>query len=151
MSDNSPATSPQSSVLIPAGQTTGNFAVLTAVVSNNVVSTLTATYAGAVRTTQLTVTNVVALHSINVTPTQVKGGSSATGRVVLTKAAPASEIVSLSANQSVLTTPPSVSVPIGANQANFPVTTSPVAASYTGTIIAQHNGIKRTCTLRIDP
>lgn len=151
LSDNSPATSPQSSVFIPAGQTTGNFFVLTAVVSNNVISTLTATYAGAVRTTQLTVTNVVALHSVTVNPTQVKGGSSATGRVVLTKVATSAEVVSLSDNMSILTTPPSVTVSIGANQANFPVTTLPVSASYTGTIIAQHNGLKRTCTLRVDP
>jgi len=151
LTDNSPATSPQASVLIPAGQTTGSFAVLTAVVANNVVSTLTATYAGAVRTTQLTVTNVVALHSTSVNPTQVQGGSAATGRVVLTKPASVAEVVSLSDNLSVLTTPASVAVPIGANQANFPVTTSRVSASYTGTIIAQHNGIKRTCTLRVDP
>ncbi|MCC7434120.1 MAG: PQQ-dependent sugar dehydrogenase [Methanoregulaceae archaeon] len=151
LSDNSPATAPQASVSILAGQTTGNFTVLTAVVSTNVLSTLYAMYDGATRTTQLTVTNVVALHSVNVTPTQLKGGASATGRVVLTKLAQSVMAVALSDNLSVLTTPSTVSVPVGSNQANFPVTTLPVANSYTGTIIAQLNGIKRTCTLRIDP
>ncbi|MDA0200111.1 MAG: hypothetical protein OT643_15220, partial [Bacteroidetes bacterium] len=97
------------------------------------------------------VTNVVALHSVNVTPTQIRGGNSAIGRVVLTKAASSSITVDLADNLSVLHTPPSVIVPSGANQANFPVTTNSVVASYTGTIIATHNGIKRTCTLRIDP
>lgn len=151
LSDNSPATAPQASVAIPAGATTGNFTVLTAVVSSNVVATLYATYDGATRATQMTVTNVVALHSINVNPTQVRGGASATGRVVLTKQAQVGMTAALSDNLSVLTTPPNVTVPVGSNQANFPVTTLPVSASYTGTIIAQLEGIKRTCTLRIDP
>ena len=151
LSDNSTATAPQGSVFIPAGGTTGNFLVATAVVANNVVSTLTASYDGATRTTLMTVTNVVALHSTTVNPTQVKGGASATGRVVLTKSAPTPLNVALSDNLSVLATPPSVTVPQGSNQANYPVTTSPVVASYTGTIIAQMDGIKRTCTIRIDP
>lgn len=151
LGDNSTATAPPASVYIPAGATTASFTVLTAVVASNVISTLTATYDGSTRTTQMTVTNVVALHSVNVTPTQIRGGNSAIGRVVLTKAASSSITVDLADNLSVLHTPPSVIVPSGANQANFPVTTNSVVASYTGTIIATHNGIKRTCTLRIDP
>lgn len=151
LSDNSTATSLPSSVSVPAGATATNFTVYTAVVASNVISTLYATYQGCTRTTQMTVTNVIALHSVNVTPTQVTGGNAATGRVVLTKLATANTLVALADNLSVLHTPPAVAVPSGSNQATFPVTTSAVAASYTGTIIATHNGIKRTCTLRIDP
>lgn len=152
LSDNSAYVTVPSSISIPSGGKTANFAVSTSPVSTNVIATLTATFQGALRRTLMTLTNQVALLALSVSPSSVVGGASASGTVTLTKITyPSSFPVSLSDNLSVIWTPASVLVLANKKTAAFPISTATVTATYTGTIVATANGVTRTATLRVQP
>ena len=93
------------------------------------------------------------LSSETVSPATIVGGSSSTGTVTLTSAAPAAGVlVSLSSsNPSVAGVPTSVNVPAGAISATFKIVTSAVAANTQVVITAAHNVATRTATLTVTP
>lgn len=92
------------------------------------------------------------LSTVSVSPTSVTGGSSATGTVRLTSAAPTGGFpVSLSSSSGTATLPSSATVPAGATSASFPISTSAVAASTPVTITAGAGGVVRTATLTVTP
>src|SRR5215208_11887 len=82
------------------------------------------------------------LSALRVEPIDILAGSSATGTVTLTAAAPAGGIaVTLSSDNAVAATvPPSVTVPAGATSAAFAVTTNNVANSQSAIIIGSAGG-----------
>jgi len=144
-----------STVTVPAGATSATFNITTTAVTANTSVTLTGTYNGASRTATLTVTPPpppVSLSSLTVNPTSVTGGSSSTGTVALTGAAPAGgAVVTLSDDSTATAVPASVTVPAGATTATFTITTSTVTASTTATISAVFGGVTRTATLTVTP
>ena len=94
-----------------------------------------------------------ALSSVSLSPPSVTGGTSSTGTVTLTSAAPnAGALVALTRNPtSVVTVPPSVTVPAGGVSATFTATTSAVSASTAVTVSATYNGITRSAVLTVNP
>lgn len=142
-----------SSVTVPAGSTSATFAVVAKTVSANTAVTLYASYAGATRTTTLTVTKpatVIALSSVTLNPTAVVGGSGSTGTVTLNGAAPSGgAVVTLSDNSASASVPSSVTVPAGATSATFTVSTTAVSSSTSATITGSYGGATRTATLGI--
>jgi hypothetical protein len=103
-------------------------------------------------TLSLTATEGVSLSSISVTPTSVNGGTSATGMVTLSGAAPTGGVsVSTSSSNLSATVPGAVNVAAGSTTATFTVTTQNVTTSTSATITAGYNGTSRTAALGITP
>jgi len=93
-----------------------------------------------------------ALSSVTLTPSSVNGGSSSTGAVTLSGAAPSGgATVNLSSNSTSATVPSTVTVAAGATSATFPVTTSAVTASTPVTISASYAGVSMTASLTVSP
>ena len=92
------------------------------------------------------------LSSVTVSPSSVSGGSSATGTVTLSGAAPnGGATVNLSSNSASATVPSSVAVAGGATSATFSVSTSTVTASTAATISASYGGATVTSSLTVKP
>ena len=111
--------------------------------------TITATYGGVAKTAALTVNPpaALALAGVTMNPATMIFGSTATGTVTLTAAAPAGgAVVALSSSEWVsFVLPASVTVPAGATSAQFPVTTA--IGKATTIITASYNGVNKTATL----
>jgi len=145
-----------SSVVVPAGQTRATFTVNAAQVTSTSTVTISATYQNATKSATLTINPQGAtgptLSAVSLNPTSVVGGSSSTGTVTLSAAAPTGgAAVSLSDNSSAATVPASVTVPAGAASATFTVATTSVTASTSATISAIFGGITRTAVLTVNP
>ena len=92
------------------------------------------------------------LSSVALNPTSVAAGSSSTGTVTLSGAAPTyGTIVDLASNASAASVPASVTVAAGSTTATFPVTTTAVTASTSATITASYAGASKTAMLTITP
>ena len=139
------------SVTFPASSTLTSFPISTVAVSSPVDVTLTATYAGVVKTTQLTV-QPGGLVGLTVLPATVTGGAVAVGTLNLdSNAPPGGLVVTLSSSDPSAVVPATVTVPAGASTVTFLVTTIGVATSVTDTITARLNGAVQTETLTILP
>lgn len=90
------------------------------------------------------------LQSVSLNPTSVAGGTSSTGTVFLSSAAPANGVsVTLStSNLNVARPPPIVLVPAGATSATFGVTTFAVSSTTSATITAMSD-VSRSATLTV--
>ena len=152
-SSNTAAATVPGGVTVPAGSTTATFAVATSAVTTPTTVTISATGGGATRSAQLTVTPAATLTSLSVQPTNIPGGSTASGTVTLSAPAPAGgAVVTLSsANTAAATVPASVTVPSTSTTATFPVTAKAVTTSTTVTITATLGGATRTATLTVNP
>ena len=86
-------------------------------------------------------------------PTSVPGGSVLTGTVTLAAPAPVGgAVVTLtSTNPTLATVPASVTIPGGADNGNFLVSTSAVSASTTVDILASYGGVTQGSTLALSP
>jgi hypothetical protein len=94
----------------------------------------------------------VALSSVTLNPTSVTGGTSSTGTVTLSGAAPGGgAVVSLSSSSSAATVPTSVSVAAGSTSATFTASTGTVTASTPITITATYAGASKTAALTVTP
>jgi hypothetical protein len=90
------------------------------------------------------------LSAVSVNPTTVAGGTSSTGTVTLTAAAPGGgTVVSLADNSTSASTPTSVIVPAGATSATFNVATTTVASNQVATITAAFGSATRSANLTI--
>ena len=87
-----------------------------------------------------------ALSALSVSPTSVVGGSSSTGTVTLTSAAPAGGIV-VTLSSTNATVPGSVTVVAGSTTAAFTVTTPVVASTTLAVITASYDSVNETATL----
>jgi hypothetical protein len=145
------------SVVVPAGQTTATFTVNTAQVTSVSTVNISATYENVTQSATLTLnpggaSTAPTLSGTSLNPGSVVGGSSSTGTVTLSGAAPAGgAIVSLSDNSSATTVPASVTVAAGATSATFAVTTTSVTTSTTAIISAAFGGVTRTASMTVNP
>jgi hypothetical protein len=146
-SSNTNAATVPASVTVAAGATTATFAITSKTVTTATVVTITATYNGAAKAATLTVNPPGALAGLAMNPATMIFGSSSTGTVTLTSAAPAGgATVALSSSDWVdFYLPASVTVPAGATFAQFTVTTA--IGKSTTTITASYNGVNKTATL----
>jgi len=125
-----------SSVTVAAGTTTATFTVTTSAVASQSSPKITATLSSASIGVTLTV-NPPHLLSFSLNPSTLTGGSSSTGTVTLTGAAPTGGIaIFFGSNSSSATIPTSVTVAAGATTATITITTTSVATSTTATLLA---------------
>lgn len=90
------------------------------------------------------------LSSLTLNPTSVVGGNPAQGTVTISAASSSPTTVTLTSSSSpVVTVPASVTIPAGANTANFTVNTTSVSSSFNATITASLNGLSRSATLAV--
>ena len=156
MSNNISVASTPGTVTIPSGQTSVTFTVSTLSLNAARTVTITATSAalGLSQSVLLTVNpqGVGQLQSVAVSPTQVTGGSSATGTITLTGPAQAGGLpVSLaSSTPFAAQVPLFVTVPQGQSTATFTITTFKVASSQTVTITATSGTVTQTATLTVN-
>lgn len=150
-SSSSPATaSVPSTALIPEGSTGVSFAIPT---NFSGTVTLTAAYGGVTRSATLTVTaaGLGTLSSLTLNPASVTGGSSSTGTVTLTYAAPAGgSVVALGSSDPSAAVPSNVTIPAGSTSATFGIATVPVATAKIAIISAEFRGVTRTASLTIN-
>jgi hypothetical protein len=144
------------SVVVPDGQSSATFTVNAAQVSQTSTVVISATHENVTQSATLTINppdgGGPTLTAVSLNPTSVTGGSSSTGTVTLSGAAPSGgAAVSLSDNSSAATTPTSVTVPAGATSATFTVTTTSVTTATTATISAVFGGVTRTAALTVNP
>lgn len=101
---------------------------------------------------QATATPAPQLQSVSFPASQVTGGSSIQGTVVLSSPAPAAGVtVDLSSNSSAVSVPASVTVPSGATSATFTASAGPVTSTQTVTITATYAGASVQASLTVNP
>lgn len=150
-SSNTAAATLPASVTVAAGAKTATFTISTSPVTASTAVTITGTYNGVSKTKTLTV-NLPALSSVTFSPGSVTGGTSSTGTVKLSGAAPTGGIVvTLSSNNAAATVPASVTVAAGATSATFTATTKTVTTSTAVTVSATYNAVTKNGTLTVKP
>lgn len=157
-SNTSVATVP-TGVRIVAGTSNVRFKVNTSrVTSTRTVTITVGTGRGSSRTATLTVTpptEPLALGSVQLQPSAVFGGNSATGIVNLTTGhvAPAGgSIVSITNdNPGLVTTPFNVTIPAGQSSATFLIQTQQTGLTTPVTITGTYGGVSRAATLTVEP
>jgi hypothetical protein len=151
-SNNANATIP-ASIVIPAGSTTGTFAVATSAVGTQQSAVITATSANSsTATLTLNAANpeTGTLTGFTITPSLVKGGASATGIVSIGSAAgELGVIVNLASNNAHAVVPPSVTIPAGQSSRSFTIQTTSVTSLQNATITAT-SANSRQANLQID-
>ena len=134
------------SVTVPAGASTVTFTVTTTAVTKNGEALIVATDANGVfskHTLKVTAPVTVDVKELNIGPDAVISGGIATGTVRLNSAAPTGGfVVTLASDQTSVQVPSSVTVPAGAKQATFTVTTSTVTATSVAKITATDSNNK---------
>ncbi|MFM7189016.1 MAG: beta strand repeat-containing protein [Armatimonadota bacterium] len=139
-SDKSSATVP-STVLIPAGKTTGTFAVTTSAVTVDVQATIKATANAEFASTVLAI-RVPAPQRITFNPTDMTGGGKGTATIDLTVPAPTGGLsVKLTSSISSLVLPATVSVPAGKSSVIVSMSAAVVSADVIAKVTASANGI----------
>jgi uncharacterized protein (TIGR03790 family) len=137
------------SVTVPAGATTAAFTVTTAVTPPVAVDTAVRITASGVGQNALTVSPLLA--GIFVNPSVIIGGAPANGIVLLNGNAPSGGVsVSLTSTPSIAV-PATVTIPQGANQAGFTITSSYVTSTVTGAITATLLGATAKASLTLGP
>lgn len=125
------------SVTIPAGSDSAAFTIATADPCNRIVATITATFNGAVQA-RLTINasrGNTYVTDLNVSPTTVTGGQTATGAATLNQPAPCTGIdVALISSDRRVQAPAVLTVRGGALSATFAITTSSATADFTATL-----------------
>ena len=147
-SSNSAAVSPPASATIPAGATSVAIPLTIHSILNTTPVVLSATYQSITQPSAVLFVNGTSglttplLSALLILPTTVSAGTSTTGTVTLTIAAPAGgTVIALSSsNSGAASAPASVTVPSGATSGTFPISTYSSATTNTVTIAAKLNG-----------
>lgn len=154
ISSSDPAATPPATLVIAAGATdTGYFSIPTSSVTSNIAVTLTASYAGASKTAQVTV-KPPALYAFSASPSTVSGGKPITFALATLDgpAGPAGVVVNLSSSSPAAVTPATVTVQPGAtNSGYFSIATTAVAVATQVTITASAGGVTKTATVTVKP
>ena len=138
-----------SSVSFAAGQTTGNFTVITSTVTSQMTVTITGTLNSPVSANLIV--QPLQVSSLVISPGTVTGGQASTGTVILGgPAAAGGTAVALSSSNPGVTVPPSVTVPAGTTSASFAIRSSPVTVQTNVTITASLNGSQKIGTLTVN-
>jgi hypothetical protein len=93
------------------------------------------------------------LATVATNPARIRGGSPASGSVLLHRAAPAAGItITLSASDpAIVSLPREVKVPAGQTTVTFPIATRAATAQSSNTITASYGGVNRNATLTVVP
>ncbi|MCC7435344.1 MAG: S8 family serine peptidase [Methanoregulaceae archaeon] len=152
LADNNTATSFFPTLNIPAGATEGTFLVYTGPVGTQTFATINATYFGKGKSTNLTLTPTLWATSLTVTPSVVRGGFNAIGRVEIYSPAPAGGVVvTLNKTNSYCTVPATVTIPQGMRWAEFTIRTFVPGANpiIEGTIRATAGGVTKVAPITV--
>lgn len=151
-SDN-PVAIPPDNVTVPVGAMSASFTIATSAVSSTVKATITATFAGATRSAQLTIQPAIPIKSFTLSPTTVAGGYTSVGVVTLTKAAPTGgQLVPLTdADPVTVGMPSSITVPAGKTSARFVIFTQAVSSAHSVALSAKSGGVTKAATLKVNP
>ncbi|MEQ1932544.1 MAG: hypothetical protein ABL962_01505 [Fimbriimonadaceae bacterium] len=149
--DNSPLVTTPASVTMLAGSLSRNFRITVNEVSSTVVTTIFAKIGTVTRSHQLTLIPLVP-SALMFTPNPVLGGNNTSCRVVINGVAgPGGRVIAIFDNSPFSTTPSTVTVPAGATQVIFPITTLPVTSIKYVTVTARVSAGEKTGTFRINP
>lgn len=140
------------SVVVPAGQSSADFAVTTVGVNTNQGVVITA-MTGAISKTAFFAVNAPSLTSISVAPGSIKGGLTGTLTLNINGSAPTGgfAIVLLSGAPGVVILSATGVIPAGQTTHNVNMPTTAVTTSTTVTIFATRSGIYRTATVTVTP
>ena len=140
-------------VTIGAGLVSASFAVTTSVVAASTAVDLRASYNGSTEVATLTVMPPPpTVTSLRLSPSTVAGGSTSTGTVTLSRAAPPGGVVVAigSSKPTVAGAPATVAVAAGQLSASFAISTTAVPAGTSAVISASYNGATpKTATLTV--
>jgi hypothetical protein len=152
LSSDNPAAVVPATATIPGGGTTQTFTVTTKAVPKTVIATITATFDGLSQTAKLEIRSA-RISGISVAPASLTGGAPAVGTVTLDSpvAVAAGLVVTLAGSDPAGVLPATVTVPLGATTATFPLTTTVVPAPVADTITATLDGISKTTLLSVQP
>ncbi|MEQ1935479.1 MAG: PQQ-dependent sugar dehydrogenase, partial [Fimbriimonadaceae bacterium] len=142
MSADSGLVSLPAQVSVPASALSKSFTVLSLPVAAQKSVVLRADWAGTSRTRALTLLPA-SLAGLSATPNPIRGGTSGTGTVTLNGAG-AGQVVTLTDNTSLISTPSSVTLAGSATTASFVFTTLTVSTTVTRTVTANLSGVTRT-------
>ncbi len=147
-SQNTSAAQVPVNVSIPAGARSAAFPITTHTVVNDTPLTITSTLGNDAAETTLTVLSApVNVQSITVTPGQVPSGGAALGHVQLTRTAPTGgQVVTLSDDSPVVTTPATMTVGDGSTTGDFTVATRAVDSPLTVTVTATIGSSSKSTT-----
>jgi len=150
LADNQGSVTIPSSINIAAGLASAAFSVSTTPVALTENATVTATLNNVSKSTTLTV-RPPAVAAISLAPSSVTGGTSSTGTVSLTGAAPSGgTVVQLTSSKiSAATVPANLTVPAGTSSKTFIVATTAVKANTSAIISATAGGATKSATLTI--
>ena len=153
-SDPSTATVP-ATVVVPAGAISVTFPIATNASAPEAIVSITAWVGNTPRTATLWVNAAPpagpTLTSVSVTPSNLTGGSAATGTVRFSATTDGRVVQLSTSNPAVVQVPTETVVNGGASSGAFPVTTSPVSTTTTVTIIASWFGVTKTTTITVRP
>lgn len=154
LASDTPGVTVPATVSIAAGSSVSSyFSITTSAVSVSTPVQITATYAGASKSSTLTV-NPTSLASFTVNPISIAGGKPLSSAVVkLDSPAPAvGAVVQLTSSDSSVQLPSQVSIAAGATaSATIPVTTSIVPATVQVSLTATYNGVSKVATVTVTP
>jgi hypothetical protein len=148
-----PAATVPSSVTVPANAGSVNFTVNTNAVGATTIGNITANYGGVSKSATLTVNLApsVALQSVNLNPSIVRGGTASIATVKLNGNAPAGGVVIAlsSSRSSQASVPASVTIPAGSSAASFSISTTRGIKRFAVVISASYKGMTKSSTLTI--
>jgi len=148
--DSSLVTTP-ATVTVAGGQSNKLFAIQVTAVNAPINTTIYAKRGVVTRSSPLTLTPLVPT-ALAFTPSTVTGGTEVMGRVVINGVAgPGGRTIAVFDNSPFTTMPSTVTVPPGANQVSFPITTTAVTSPKVVTVTARVSAGEKTGTFRINP
>jgi hypothetical protein len=141
------------SVSVGTGASSATFGITTSVVSTPTLTTLSATYGGATKSTTFTVNpaSAPALATFTLNRTTVVGGNPVIGTVTLAAPAPSggAMVTLTSSNSSAASVPATVVVASGATSGTFTVATATAKKSASATLSAAYGGVTKSVMLKI--
>ncbi|MEQ1935066.1 MAG: hypothetical protein ABL962_14500, partial [Fimbriimonadaceae bacterium] len=148
--DSSLVTTPPN-VTVLAGQLSRNFQITVTAITSTVNTTIFAKRGALTRSQPLTLTPLIPT-AIVFTPSQVTGGTSISCRIVINGVAgPGGRVIATFDNSPFATTPSTVTVPAGATDVTFPITTTSVPMIRYVLVTARVSAGEKTGTFRINP
>jgi hypothetical protein len=152
-SSNASVAATQASITVPAGTTTSPFTISTYAVLSNTNVVLMGTTNGYSASAGLTVIAQPFVTGLSISPSSVVGGSTATGTVTISVAAPSGgKLIALSSSSTGVASSASiVTVPAGSTSTTFPITTSTVSTNSSATITAVGGGGTQSAQVTVLP
>jgi thermitase len=148
-SSNPAVTSVPQSVTVPEGAASVRFSITTPEMATATEVKITASSGDAARSTTVTLLPL-ALSFVGLPATDLAGGSSLSGKVVLNGPAPTGgAVVHLASGGPAVTVPSEINVATGTTGASFRVTTLPVAAKTAVGISASYGGVTDTVSVQV--